>query len=212
MTDLLRQAQVRASRAELHGPRDIHDHLTRPIVQRLNLAGARQVLDLGCGDGWFTGALDRCGFDVCGIDADTERLAAARHRYPHLSFLQRDATQAIEIEPPTQFDAVVAVDVVDHVAQPRRLVGAALDVLRPGGMLVVTSPYYGYAKNLALALAGRFDRRWDPLLDDGRLKFFSRATLTALLASFALSDLRFQTIGRVPLFARAMILSAVKAG
>ena len=109
-----------------------------------------------------------------------------------------------------RFDAVVAIDLIDHVALPRRLVENALAALKPGGRLVVTAGFYGYAKNLALALAGRFDARWDPLLDDGRLKFFSRATLTALLAEHRLRDVHFETVGRVPMFARAMMLSGQK--
>jgi 2-polyprenyl-3-methyl-5-hydroxy-6-metoxy-1,4-benzoquinol methylase len=104
-----------------------------------------------------------------------------------------------------RFDAVVAVDLVDHVPHPRRLVANALSALRPGGVLVLTSNFHGYSKNLALALAGRFDARWDPLTDDGRLKFFSRSTLVSLLAECGLEDLHFETAGRIPMFARTML-------
>ena len=65
---------------------------------------------------------------------------------------------------------------------------------------------------LALAATGRFDARWDPLLDEGRVKFFSRATLTALLTEFDLQELHFETIGRVPMFARSMLMSGKKPG
>lgn len=196
-------------RVEHQGPRSIHAHVTRPIVQRLNQAEAHTVLDLGCGDGWFTDALDRCGFEALGVDRDGGRLAIARQRYPHMRFQQIDATVPLEAGLRQRFDAVVAIDVVDHVASPRKLIAAASQALRPGGVLVVTSPYYGYAKNIALALTGRFDERWDPLLEDGRLRFFSRATLTSLVAEFQLEDLRFETVGRIPPLARAMMVSAV---
>jgi SAM-dependent methyltransferase len=195
-----------------HGPRRMHDHVTRPIVERLNQAQAHSVLDLGCGDGWFTGALDRCGFEATGADRDDRRIAAAQLRYPHMHFEVLDAMQPVERARLPRFDAVVAIDLIDHVPSPRKLVTAALSALKPGGLLVVTSPYYGYTKNIALALTGRFDRRWDPLLEDGRLKFFSRSTLTSLLTEFRLEDLRFETIGRIPPLARAMMVSAVSVG
>jgi 2-polyprenyl-6-hydroxyphenyl methylase/3-demethylubiquinone-9 3-methyltransferase len=190
-----------------HGPRRMHDHVTRPIVQRLNQAQAHSVLDLGCGDGWFTGALDRCGFDATGADRDPRRVAAAQLRYPHLRFQPLDAMQPFDRAQLPRFDAVVAIDLIDHVASPRRMIATALAALKPGGLLVLTAPYHGYAKNIALALAGRFDRHWDPLQDEGRLKFYSHATLTGLLSEFGLDDRRFETIGRIPPLARAMMVS-----
>jgi 2-polyprenyl-6-hydroxyphenyl methylase/3-demethylubiquinone-9 3-methyltransferase len=191
-----------------HGPRGMHAHVMRPIVHRLNSVEAYKVLDIGCGDGWITGALDRCGFDAVGVDHDAGKLAVARHQDPHMRFEQIDVMQRMNLDFAMRFDAVVAVDVIDHVPFPRKLVSAALETLRPGGILIVTSAYYGYATNLALAIAGRFDARWDPLLDEGRLKFFSRATLTALLSEYKLEQMHFETIGRIPSFARAMMVSA----
>jgi 2-polyprenyl-6-hydroxyphenyl methylase/3-demethylubiquinone-9 3-methyltransferase len=194
------------------GPRRIHAHVTRPIVQQLTQAGAHHVLDLGCGNGWFTGALARCGFDVVGVDRDEAALSLARQGHPSVQFLEMDVTQPLSLGLTKRFDAVVAIDLVDHLPLPRRMLHTALAALKPGGILVVTTAYYGYAKNLALAATGRFDARWDPLLDEGRVKFFSRATLTALLTEFDLQELHFETIGRVPMFARSMLMSGKKPG
>lgn len=190
------------------GPRSIHAHVTRPIVEQLVHAAAHTVLDLGCGNGWFTQALARCGFDVLGVDHNEAVLRLARQQHPMVCFQQMDVTRALEPGLAQRFDAVVAIDLIDHLPLPRKLIETALVALKPGGLLIVTSSYYGYAKNLALALTGRFDARWDPLLDDGRVKFFSRATLTALLSEFELRELHFQTVGRIPMFARAMLISA----
>jgi SAM-dependent methyltransferase len=208
LTDSLRRASMAPTAQGLPAPRSIHDHVMRPIVQRLNQAGAHRVLELGCGDGWFTGALDRCGFEAVGADRDATRLDLARRQFPHLRFEQLDAMQPLAPGRLPRFDAVVAIDLIDHVPSPRKFIVTALQSLAPGGALVLTLPYYGYAKNVALALTGRFDQRWDPLLEDGRLKFFSRATLTALLSEFELDELRFETIGRIPPLARAMMISA----
>jgi len=189
-------------------PRRIHAHVTRPIVQQLVKAEAHHVLDLGCGDGWFTAALDRCGFAVTGVDHSETRLHIAKQHYANLAFHRVDAMQPLDPSLARRFDAVVAIDVIDHVPLPRKLIEAALAALKPGGLLIVTTNFHGYTKNLALALAGRFDSRWDPLLDDGQVKFFSRATLMSLLAEFELQDLHFETAGRIPMFARAMLISA----
>ncbi|HSV72114.1 MAG TPA: class I SAM-dependent methyltransferase [Methylibium sp.] len=191
-----------------HGPRRIHAQLTRHVVGELVRADAHRVLELGCGDGWFAGALDRCGYELTGVDTSGALLSAARRRYPHLRFEQGDATQRPAAAHAGVFDAVVAIDLLDHVTSPRQLVAHAMAALRPGGVLILSASFHGYAKNLALALGGRFDARWEPLTDDGRLKFFSRGTLTALLSEFELRELRMRTVGRVPMFARAMLVSA----
>lgn len=192
------------------GPRSIHAHVTRPIVEQLATAGAHTVLDLGCGNGWFTQSLVRCGFEVLGVDHNEAVLGQAQQQRPSIRFQAMDAVQGLAPGLSERFDAVVAIDLIDHVTLPRRMIETALAAIKPGGLLVVTCAYYGYAKNLALALAGRFDSRWDPLLDDGRVKFFSRATLMALLSEFELQDLHFQTVGRVPMFARSMLVAARK--
>ena len=190
-----------------YGPRAIHTHITRPVVQQLVNAKAHSVLDLGCGNGWFTGALDRCGFDVTGVDNDEVVLRLARQFQPTLNLRQMDVMKPLDPNLAMRFDAVVAIDLIDHVQMPRKMIETALAALKPGGLLAITSPFHGYVKNLLLALGGRFDSRWDPLLDHGRMKFFSRATLTALLTEFDLRDLHFETIGRIPTFARSMLMS-----
>lgn len=192
------------------GPRSIHAHVTRPIVEQLAKAGAHTVLDLGCGNGWFTQSLARCGFEVLGVDRNQAVLGQAQQQRPSIRFQAMDVLQDLPPGLSERFDAVVAIDLIDHVTLPRRMIETALATLKPGGLLVVTCAYYGYAKNLALALTGRFDSRWDPLLDEGRLKFFSRATLVALLSEFELQDLHFQTVGRIPMFARSMLVAARK--
>ena len=193
----------------LHGPRSIHAHLTRPIVQQLVKAKAHSVLDLGCGNGWFSGALDRCGFEVTGVDHSAAGLHEARQLYPTVRFQHMDATQPPDATMTLGFDAVVAIDLIDHVAQPRRLIETAIATLKPGGLLLMASPFHGYAKNLALALTDRFDLRWDALLDHGRVKFFSRATLVSLVSEFDLRELHFETVGRIPMFARSMLVAAL---
>jgi 2-polyprenyl-6-hydroxyphenyl methylase/3-demethylubiquinone-9 3-methyltransferase len=189
------------------GPSQVHEHVTQPVVVQLSRFGARSVLDLGCGNGWFTEALTRCGFDAVGADISHSGVAVATAAYPEVDFRQFDATQTLPAEWHGRFDAVVAIELLDHVALPRAALQQALAALRPGGLFVATTPFHGYLKNLGLALTGRLDQRWQALQDHGRVKFFSAATLTALLAEAGLQDLHIETIGRVPPIARSMLVA-----
>lgn len=188
------------------GPAAIHGHVARPVVMRLDRFGAHTVLDLGCGNGWLTAALSRCGFEVLGLDSSSSGIDIARRAHPELPFRHADVLLPPAPDLQGRFDAVVAVELVDHVAQPRLLLRHALQMLRPGGLLLLTTPYHGYFKNLGLALTGRFDIRLHALQDHGRLKFFSRQTLTALATECGCANVHFQTVGRIPAIARSMMV------
>lgn len=205
---------VRAERSEFlwqsDGPAHIHGHIARPVVVQLDRFDARTVLDLGCGNGWLTAALSRCGFDVTGLDSSLSGIEIASHAHRDVPFRHADVLLPPADDLRGRFDAVVAVEIMDHVAQPRLLLQNALHMLRPGGLLLVTVPYHGYLKNLGLALSGRFDIRLHALQDHGRLKFFSRRTLMSLVAEGGYDDVVFEAVGRLPLIARSMLVTARK--
>ena len=53
------------------------------------------------------------------------------------------------------FDAVVSTEVVEHLYAPHELIRFSWEALKPGGHLILTTPYDGYLKNLALAVTGK---------------------------------------------------------
>ncbi len=83
-------------------------------------------------------------------------------------------------------------------------------MLKPGGMIVVTTPYHGYLKNLMLAVFGKMDRHFTVLWDHGHIKFWSRKTLTKALTEIGFQDVEFAGSGRVPYIWKSMVLKAVK--
>ena len=66
---------------------------------------------------------------------------------------------------------------------------------------MVSTPYHGYWKKLALAASGKMDGHFTALWDDGHIKFCSIATLTTLLSEAAFVDLHFERSGRIPALA-----------
>ena len=76
------------------------------------------------------------------------------------------------------------------------------------GTLIITTPYHGYFKNLALAAAGKLDGHFTVLWDGGHIKFFSRRTLTALLELEGFEVTAFCGAGRWPYLWKSMVLAA----
>ena len=77
-----------------------------------------------------------------------------------------------------------------------------------GGNLIVTMPYHGYLKNMALSLVNGWDKHFSPLWDMGHIKFWSRRTLCQLLEQNGFEVTGFYGVGRAPLFWKSMIVTA----
>jgi len=189
------------------GHTEVHRYVAGPIIRLLRDANARRVLDLGCGNGALTALLAKRGFQMTGIDCSGSGIALARAEFPTTRFEQRELLAPLESEHQGAYDGVISVEVIEHLLLPRKLMQAARVALRPRGVFVLTTPFHGYWKNLALAIAGKFDDHWHPLRDFGHVKFFSRETITSLFEEFGFVDCGFETVGRIPALARSMIVS-----
>lgn len=183
-----------------------HHYLFPTVRKWLKGAGARSVLDLGCGNGALTSAFAREGLEMTGVDVSESGLAIAARSFPDIPFLAADMDRPLPVELHRRFDAVVAVEVIEHLLLPRQLFARVKEALRPGGVLIVTTPYHGFLKNLAIALTNSFDAHTHPLRDYGHVKFFSRETLCQLFVEQGLAIESFARVGRVPSLAKSMIL------
>jgi len=173
------------------------------------------MISLGCAKNLvdsevMLGELARRGYEVVGVDHSRSGIAIAKKRFPALRFEQHDLAAPLPAGHHGRYDCVVSSEVIEHMLLPRCLMAAARAALRPGGVLILTTPYHGYWKNLALALTGRFDEHWHPLRDHGHVKFFSRRTLLRLFEEFGFGELRYLAVGRIPPLARSMIVAGTK--
>ena len=138
-------------------PKCSQAYLSKPIVETLRNLKARRVLDQGCGNGAVSHYLQSQGYSVIGCDADQRGVEIARKGNSGAAFKQASVYESPNTLGETGFDAVISTEVIEHRFLPAALPRFARAVLKPGGHLIVTTPYHGYLKNLLICLAGKWD-------------------------------------------------------
>ncbi|MDG4595662.1 MAG: class I SAM-dependent methyltransferase [Candidatus Contendobacter sp.] len=182
------------------------------LLDGLNLpAGERRLFELGCGNGSVAQALTQCGWDVTGVDPSLEGIAQAQRAHPDLKLRPGSAYDDLAAHY-GQFPVVLSLEVVEHVYFPRAYAATVFSLLRRGGTAILSTPYHGYWKNLALALSGKMDQHFTALWDHGHIKFWSMKTLAELLREAGFTDIHFHRVGRIPPLAKAMIAVARRLG
>lgn len=102
------------------------------------LVTGRTVVDVGCGEGYGTDMLGEMAARIVGVDYDAAAIAHAARSYPRPHFV-RGNLAAVPVRT-AAVDVVVTLQVVEHVWNHREFVGECLRLLRPGGLLYVTTP------------------------------------------------------------------------
>jgi 2-polyprenyl-3-methyl-5-hydroxy-6-metoxy-1,4-benzoquinol methylase len=178
-----------------------------PVIFRyIHNHNVRSVLDIGCGNG----AIDRDMAELCatvvGMDPSESGIEEAKKNCPKGKFYHLDIYDAPEAISENEFDMVVSTEVVEHIFYPRFLPRFASKKLKKGGIFLLSTPYHGYLKNVAIAALGKWDNHHTVLWDGGHIKFWSRATLAKLLEEEGFELIGFHGCGRIPYLWKSMIL------
>jgi len=167
----------------------------------------KKIFDLGCGNGSVAFRLAQMGWTVSGVDPSEDGIAQARKTFPDLNLRLGSAYDDLVGQYGT-FPVLLSFEVVEHLYDPRLFARNAFDLTRPGGMVIISTPYHGYLKNLAIAVAGKWDAHFTALWDGGHIKFWSQNSLRLLLMEAGFENIEFYRVGRVPIFAKSMIAVA----
>lgn len=183
-----------------------HSYLM-PVVQRIlsSIEVAPKIFELGCGNGSTAAYLAANGYNIVGVDPSESGIAVARQHYPTCLF-EVASTDDDVAGRFGAFDVVLSLEVIEHVYSPKRYVEVVNQLLVAGGRAIISTPYHGYIKNLALALSGKMDAHFTALWEGGHIKFWSIPTIRKLFEDHGFELISAHRVGRVPQLAKSMIL------
>lgn len=188
-----------------------HSYLLKPIKQLLSHEKNRLILDIGCGNGAISNALIDAGFNVYGIDASETGIQIANKKNNGRFFIHDLSAAKLPQEiQGMNFDTIISTEVIEHLYDPRKFIELCKKILAgtSQGELILSTPYHGYLKNVALALTGKMEHHFTVLWDGGHIKFWSKQTLSAVLEEYGFRVETFIGTGRLPYLWKSMIIKA----
>lgn len=184
-----------------------HAYLYPAVTTALTAhAPGTKLFELGCGNGAMAATLAARGYDIVGVDPSPSGIAIAQAT-AHPCRLELGSSDEDLAARFGRFDAVVSLEVVEHVFSPKRYAEAIDELLVPGGIAVLSTPYHSYLKNLVLAVTGKMENHFTALWEGGHIKFWSRATLAQLFARAGFEEIAFDRVGRLPVVAKSMVVT-----
>lgn len=166
----------------------IEAEFDRDLSKTKPFAGLR-ILDIGCGGGLLCEPLARLGATLVGIDAGggVIPVAQAHAQQSGLTIDYRHTTAEALVDTGDRFDVVLCMEVIEHVSDPRALLTACKDLLKPGG-LHLCSTINRTTKSFATAIIGaEYVMRWLPRGTHDWAKFITPDTLFGLLQEAGLT-------------------------
>lgn len=175
-------------------------HFARPTGTLKPLADLT-ILDIGCGGGLISEPITRLGAKVTGLDPGEKNIAIAKsHAEPQgLVIDYRSGTAEDLAAEGRTFDAVLCLEVVEHVPDPKAFVSTCASLVRPGGMLIM-STINRNMKSYALAIvAAEYVLQWLPRGTHQWERFVRPDELGQMMSAAGLASPRFAGMTYSPL-------------
>jgi len=180
-------------------PRSYFSGARADMVSLLPNNPAANILELGCGDG-STGALARAAGKAAtytGIELDAE---AADIATSQLSTVIVGDIASLDLSSHHGcYDALIASEVIEHLIDPAAVLAKLIPCLRPGALVLASSPNVSHWRVIAALMCGRFEYADTGVMDRSHLRWFTPKSYAALF-----SDTGLHIVSTSPITPHAM--------
>lgn len=160
------------------------------------------ILDYGCGKGRILSEVRKINFDATLYGAEISTIARrnAKKSVPSARIVSIREDQRTSVKSGT-CDFVLSLDVIEHIYDTELVFREFHRLLKRHGKLLVSTPYYGFIKNIIISLIG-FDVVFNPV--SSHIRFYTKQSLIKILREHGFSIIKFGYYGRFPFVWRGM--------
>jgi len=115
-----------------------HKKRVEVILKLMGNVSGKKILDFGCGEGFIGNELAKKGAQVTGIDYAEAGIRLARERFRDIDFKIGDASTLNKFKQ-ENFDAVLLIDVIEHVSEQGKLLDDIKRILKPRGLILINT-------------------------------------------------------------------------
>lgn len=179
---------------------DLHPEL----ADRLEtvLPPGSKVLDLGAGQGALSLRLKDLGYEVLAVDQDATNFRADEIPFVQLNFNEGTSVANFAAENEGRFDAVIGMEVIEHVENPWDYLRLLKRLAKEGGLIVVTTPNVdSWVSRWSHLISGRLSHFEDQdYVGSGHINPVSPWELTLIAESIGLVDVKISQVCHLPFF------------
>ncbi|MEI6843438.1 MAG: class I SAM-dependent methyltransferase [bacterium] len=146
-------------------------------LEKIRKTNTGEILDIGCGVGFFLAEADRRGYKPFGIELSTKQVAYARDKFNLKNVEQGDITDFDKIFKDKKFDVITAFDVLEHIENFKVFFDKIHSHLKPNGIVIMTIPMID---SPGARLMGK---KWHALLPS-HINYFTKKSLENVYSSF----------------------------
>ena len=171
---------------------DLSDNNNSHTLMIQLIGSNRDVLDVGCANGYLGSVLKERGCRVVGVEVDPDAAQEAKTVLDEVVVGDLEELDLVTALGEDRFDVVVFGDVLEHLRDPLPVLRQSRRLLKANGYVVISVPNVAHGAVRLALLKGEFEYRDLGLLDNTHLRFFTRRTLDELLddAGLVATDVR----------------------
>lgn len=175
----------------------LHEQIAERIQSDVTPGG--RILDLGAGEGALSLRLSDLGFNVTAADKDENNFKCPQAKFSRINFdSPEEIAQFVSLHE-NEFDAVMGVEVIEHVQDQWQYVRQLIKMAKPGGLVLITTPNTSsWISRLSFFFTGRFHQFGDGDLSYGHINPVSPWELELILKESDATQVNISPAGTLP--------------